>query len=197
MRERGRTACGGGRGAGDVAPDRAGGARPRAQTRRGATPRARSRPRPGGRMRATGGCSRPGAPRAAAGAGDPARAPATRRGVPGRRGRPRVSAGHHRAPRGGDRRRAPRPGPPQPVRLGRGRRGDVGDPPRARHPPAAPGRAARARPARAAARADRHRHARRRCATGRCCCSGSPPRCDAQSSSRSTSRISSSTPPAG
>ena len=34
-------------------------------------------------------------------------------------------------------------------------------------------------------------------ATGRCCCSGSPPRCAARSSSRSTSRTSSSTPRRG
>lgn len=48
-----------------------------------------------------------------------------RRGVPGLRSeaRPRVPAGHDRAAGGGDRRRAPRPGPPQLVRFGcRGRR---------------------------------------------------------------------------
>jgi integrase len=67
--------------------------------------------------------------------GERAELPAEKRGVPGRRGRPRLSAGHDRASRGGDRRRAPRAGPGQPVRLGRGRAGPLGDPPPARHRP--------------------------------------------------------------
>ena len=117
-----------------------------------ATPRRRSRRRPGGRTRATGGvrdwCAARGLHAIPADAGD-------RRGVPGRRGRPRVPAGHDRPPRGGDRRRAPRPGPPQPVRLRRRRRRPVRDPPPARHRADAPRGAARPRPARAAARADR------------------------------------------
>jgi hypothetical protein len=57
-------------------------------------------------------------------------------------------------------------------RLRRGRRGDVGNPPKTRHPSAAKGHAARARPARTAARA---RSTQRRSPAGaieRCCRSG-------------------------
>ena len=61
-------------------------------------------------------------------------------------------------------RRAPRPGPSEPVRFGRGRRGDVGDPSRAWHQPAPKGRAAGARPPGASDLTDRHHDTHR--ATG-------------------------------
>jgi hypothetical protein len=76
-----------------------------------------------------------------------------------------------------------------PTRLIRARapRGPVGDPPRARHPPAAQGRAAlELDPLAPNARADPHRDARRPAATGRCC-SGPRPPCGAPSSLPSTS----------
>ncbi len=90
--------------------------------------------------------------------------------------------------RAGDRGRAPRSGPPQPVRLRRRCGGDVRDPPPGRHRPAAQSRAARARAARARSRSSScsRRSTPQRSpgsGTGRCCCSVSPPRCGAPSSS--------------
>ena len=105
--------------------------------------------------------------------------------------RPTASSGRSRSARAPPRsppRTAPRTSPTRATR--RRRRGPGGHPPRARHPPAAQGRS-RSSSTRSRGCSSRSTPPRSpACATGRCCCSGSPPRCGAPSSSRSTSRTS-------
>ena len=120
-----------------------------------ATRRARSRRRPAEPTRATGGCSPAGARSAACRRSEPHR-PRSRHSWPRRP--TAVPARHGRPPRRGDRRRAPRAGPSEPVRLRRGPAGPLGNPPPARHRTRAPGGAARPRAARAGPRRARHVH---------------------------------------
>jgi hypothetical protein len=153
-------------------------------------PRARWRQRLGRHASVTGWCSRPGARNAAS-------RRSRRRRRPSRRFWPARPTRHDRAPRGGDRGRAPRAGSSEPVRLRCGRRGDVRDAVASMAAARCAGlRRSRSTRSRGCSSLSTPRRTRAG-ATGRCCSSGSPRRRDARSWSHSTSRISSSTPPGG
>ena len=158
-----------------------------------ATPSPRWRRRPGGPMSATGSCSRAGARRARSRRSRRRRRRSPRSWPP----RPTESSGRSRS-LVARRRSPPRTAPrthPNPCDSGAvaavmaGIRRQHGTDPLRRAAPL------ELDAARAAARADRHLARSPGRATGRCCCSASPPRSDAPSSSRSTSRTSSSTLP--